>query len=149
MAEPSNLITHGTGSHVGTAVVMNRYFELDDSSESDEEQYISKRYLQRQRKRKEELQSEVRRWKHEAQCNAAISRQYRTKVKRMRTLAMAAIDQESNIIERARAEHERGIASDNLVLSDEEDKRPYNNVKYSYIDNELFVNEEWQIVRSN
>ena len=121
---------------------MNRYFELDDSSESDEEQYISKRYLRRQRKREEELQFEVRRWNHEAQCNAAIARQYRTKVKRMRTLAMAAIDQESNIIECACAEHERGIASDNLVLSDEEDKRSYDNVKYSYIDNELFINEE-------
>ena len=60
----------------------------------------------------------------------------------MRTLAMAAVDRETCIIERACAQQERGIVSDKVVLSDEEDQRPHIDVKYSYIDNELFVNEE-------
>ena len=141
LAEPSNLLPHDTGSHIGTAVVMSRDFNLDDSRDSND-QYISKRYLRRQRRREEELQCEIRRWKHEDQCNAAIAIQYRTKVKRMRTLAMAAVDRETCIIERACAQQERGIVSDKVVLSDEEDQRPHNDVKYSYIDNKLFVNEE-------
>ena len=55
---------------------------------------------------------------------------------------MAAIDWESNIIELTCAEHEGGTVSDDFVLSDEEDKSPFNQVKYSYVDNEWFLNEE-------
>lgn len=55
---------------------------------------------------------------------------------------MAAVDRETCIIERTCAQQERGIVSDKVVLSDEEYQRPHNDVKYSYIDNELFVNGE-------
>ena len=58
---------------------------------------------------------------------------------------MAAVDRETCIIERACARQERGIVSDNVVMSDVEDQRPHNDVKYSYIDNKLFLNEELHI----
>ena len=55
---------------------------------------------------------------------------------------MAAIDRENNIIELACADHKRGTVSDEIILSDEEDKKETNRVNYLYIDNELFLNEE-------
>ena len=55
---------------------------------------------------------------------------------------MAAIDRENNIIELACADHERDTVSDEIILSDEEDKKESNTVNYSYVDNELFLNEE-------
>ena len=150
-AKTSDLTAFSTESSVDSSVGMKRYFQdpskpprgnLDDSSESDEEPHISRRYLRRHRKREEELQSEILRWKHEAQCHAAVARQYRSKMKKMRTLAMAAIDRDDNIIELANADYERETVSDELVLSDEEDKKPTNQIHYSYIDNELFQNED-------
>ena len=150
-AQASIATAVGTGSHVDNSVGMKRYFQnptkkpranLDDSSGSDEEPHISRRYLRRQMEREEELQAEILRWKHEAHCHAAIARQYRCKIKKMRTLAMAAIDRENNIIEMACADHERDTVSDDNILSDEEDKKIANTVAYSYVDNELFLNEE-------
>ena len=55
---------------------------------------------------------------------------------------MAAIDRDNNIIELANADYERETVSDEVILSDEEDKKPRNQIHYSYIDNELFQNEE-------
>ena len=60
----------------------------------------------------------------------------------MRTMAMAAITNEDNIIEKANDEFENGTVNAGPVDSDPEDKKITNTVAYSYVDNELFTNEE-------
>lgn len=130
---------------------MNRYFQdpskrqrenLDDSSDSEEEPHISRCYLRKFKKREEELKVQILQLEHESACHAAIARQYRTKVKKMRTMAMAAITNEDNIIEKANDEFENGTVNAGPVDSDPEDKKITNTVAYSYVDNELFTNEE-------
>ena len=67
-------------------------------------------------------------------------RQYRNKCKKMRTLAMAAIDRDDMIFERANSKLEEGV-TETEVKSDNEDDKERNKVAYSYVDNELFLNE--------
>ena len=57
-------------------------------------------------------------------------------------MAMAALAREDNLIESANNEYENGSVKAGPVESDNEDKKSTNTVAYSYIDNELFQNEE-------
>ena len=130
---------------------LNRYFQnpakpprenFDDSSDSEDEPHISRRYLRRIRKREEALKSEILQLQHECACHAAVCRQYRTKFKKVRSLAMAAIAREDNIIEDSNEAYEYGGISGEKAESDNEDTKIENKVSYTYIDNELFKNEE-------
>ena len=71
----------------------------------------------------------------------AIVRQYRCKAKNIRKLAMASIQRQDMLFEYADAKLESGNVPKE-VKSDNEDKKECNNVDYSYIDNELFINED-------
>ena len=79
---------------------------------------------------------------HEIEYLKAIVRQYRQKMKNVQTLAMAAIHREDYLLEDGNDKVERGILDKSLVTSDNEDDAARNKVHYTYIDNELFNNEE-------
>ena len=78
---------------------------------------------------------------HEIHYLKAIIRQYRTKFKKVRTLIMAGIGKEDMLLESGNADYECGKLTSTLVDSDHEDSKDINKVDYSYIDNELFLNE--------
>ena len=96
------------------------------------------RFLRREGKYKKKLLQKD----HEIAHLKAIIRQYRAKAKKARTLAMASIAREDYLLEGASAEVERGNYTNTEVESDVEDGFDNNLVQYSYIDSELFDNED-------
>ena len=114
---------------------------LDELSDSEEEPHILRRCLRGFRKVEEKLKVRILELAHECACHAAVARQYRTKVKNMRTMAMAALVREDLLIEKGNSEYENGNVNGAEVASDNEDKETRNTVAYSDVDNELFQNK--------
>ena len=110
--------------------------KLEDSASMDDLRREVKRYQQKEAWYKRELTKA----KFELTTFQAIVRQYRSKAKNIRKLAMASIQREDMLFEYADAKIESGKAPKE-VKSDSEDDKNCNKVDYSYIDNELFINE--------
>ena len=82
---------------------------------------------------------EVKRVEHKAM--QACVRQYEAKFKKVRELAMAGIERQSEILYSANDFMERGNNSvDFKISSDTEDDRENNKVSYSYVDHDVFDN---------
>ena len=111
---------------------------LDESSDSEEEPHIVRRCLRGFKKKERKLKLRIIELEHEVACHAAVARQYRTKVKKVRTMAMAELAREDILIEKGNSEYENGLFNGAEVASDDEDKHTRNAVAYSYVDNELF-----------
>ena len=86
------------------------------------------------------LQRELWRVKFELLSIQAIVHQYRNKSKNIRKLAMASIDCDGILMEYANEKVEDGKVP-NKMKSDCEDEHPHNQTVYTYIDNQLFMNE--------
>ena len=79
--------------------------------------------------------------KYELRCWQAILRQYRRKLQKVRTVAMAGLSRDDMTMELGNSMIERGCIETD-VPSDREDNHPHNRTAYSYIDNELFNQED-------
>ena len=60
----------------------------------------------------------------------------------MRSLAMAGIAREDDLLKIANDKFKRGKFKDECVNSDDEDDKPNNKVHYSYNDNDFFQSED-------
>ena len=101
----------------------------------EQQDYAQSKELKKLRYEKKELTLEKKTFQ-------AIIRQYRCKLKKIRKLAMAGISREDNLLEYANGKVEDGHLLENITMkSDVEDEHERNRVEYSYIDNELFINE--------
>ena len=102
------------------------------------------KYLQKELSRTQEremrLKNELAAAQYSVLSLQAIVRQYRTKFKKVRTVAMAGIARDDMLMEWCSSKMKYGEMGDS-VKSDNEDDRDNNKVAYSYIDNEQFNNE--------
>ena len=88
------------------------------------------------------LKRELKQKDQEIEYYKATFCQYRCKFQKVRNLSMAGIARDDMINESANADMECGISREGEVKSDPEDDDKGNKVEYSYIDNELFLNED-------
>ena len=78
---------------------------------------------------------------YEIESLKVIVRQYRTKMKKIRTPAMAGIGKDEILMERVNNHIESGSIFLGRLKIDPEDDDDTKKVEYWYIDNELFTNE--------
>ena len=113
---------------------------LDICSDSSGEDEIGK--LKKELSKKEATHKQLHMLEFKILHLKAIIWSYRTKAKKMRSLAMAGITREDVILEDANGKFERGKLEEDCVSSDDEDNDRNNQVQYSYIDNQLFMDED-------
>ena len=119
-------------------------YELEAKDDEDEETrtkriketekkrpVMTKGYLVRMQVRDQVVCNEIQLLQYESDVLKAQVRQYRTKCRKMKRLAFAAIDRDDHLHETANVNMERGHLPRGPTKSDDEDDEKQNKVKYS------------------
>ena len=112
--------------------------EAEDDNRSEESTNVTEReglvlsedYIRRRQAKDQVYNEEIRLLNYENNVLKAQVRQYRTKIRKMKRLAFAAIDRDDYLHETANENIERGRWPSSTTKSDDEDDEKQNKVKY-------------------